>query len=150
MWEATCHVPSTWEITHISALSPTPLINIKILVMFYFFRIERLQNHWVFGSSTMAMKLNLSVTLSLGLNPFPKFNSKKLHAYGCRRGLHVSCSSLVEEQQQSISFSKPETHLIDALIGIQGRGKSASPQQLQVNFYYYVICVIYLDVIRGW
>ncbi|OAY54630.1 probable plastid-lipid-associated protein 12, chloroplastic [Manihot esculenta] len=79
----------------------------------------------------MAMKLNLSVTLSLGLNPFPKFNSKKLHAYGCRRGLHVSRSSLVEEQQQSISFSKPETHLIDALIGIQGRGKSASPQQLQ-------------------
>ncbi|KAJ9183107.1 hypothetical protein P3X46_007014 [Hevea brasiliensis] len=86
----------------------------------------------------MAMNSTLSVgvNLSLRLDPFLKFNSKtlplsKLDACGSRRGLHVCRSSLAEEQQQTISFSEPETHLINALIGIQGRGKSASPQQLQ-------------------
>lgn len=46
----------------------------------------------------------------------------------------VSCS-LVNKQQQSVdqvSFSKDENSLIEALIGIQGRGRSASPLQLQV------------------
>ncbi|KAJ7979041.1 Plastid-lipid associated protein PAP / fibrillin family protein [Quillaja saponaria] len=38
----------------------------------------------------------------------------------------VSRSSLVEQ----ISFTEPEISLIDALIGVQGRGRSASPQQL--------------------
>ncbi|XP_065861730.1 probable plastid-lipid-associated protein 12, chloroplastic isoform X2 [Euphorbia lathyris] len=33
---------------------------------------------------------------------------------------------------QCQSFTEPETQLIEALIGIQGRGKSASPHQLQV------------------
>ncbi|KAL1808665.1 hypothetical protein ACET3Z_025655 [Daucus carota] len=45
----------------------------------------------------------------------------------------VSCS-LVNKQQQSVdqvSFSKDENSLIEALIGIQGRGRSASPLQLQ-------------------
>ncbi|KAL5765114.1 hypothetical protein ACOSQ2_017708 [Xanthoceras sorbifolium] len=45
---------------------------------------------------------------------------------------HRTClllrSSLVQEQE--ISFTDEETQLVDALIGIQGRGRSASPQQL--------------------
>ncbi|KAJ0020686.1 hypothetical protein Pint_31320 [Pistacia integerrima] len=32
--------------------------------------------------------------------------------------------------QQELTFTEEENQLIDALIGIQGRGKSASPQQL--------------------
>lgn len=43
---------------------------------------------------------------------------------------HVCQSSLVDEQQQQISFNEQENQLINALVGIQGRGKSASPQQL--------------------
>ncbi|XP_010265928.1 PREDICTED: probable plastid-lipid-associated protein 12, chloroplastic isoform X3 [Nelumbo nucifera] len=38
-------------------------------------------------------------------------------------------SSLVEEQQ--VSFTEPESALVDALIGVQGRGRSASPEQLK-------------------
>ncbi|XP_042488377.1 probable plastid-lipid-associated protein 12, chloroplastic [Macadamia integrifolia] len=38
-------------------------------------------------------------------------------------------SSLVEEQP--LSFTEPENFLIDALIGVQGRGRSASPEQLE-------------------
>ncbi|KAE8037012.1 hypothetical protein FH972_009639 [Carpinus fangiana] len=46
-----------------------------------------------------------------------------------RRDVSVRGSNLVDEQQQ-IAFTEPENQLIDALIGIQGRGRSASPQQL--------------------
>lgn len=48
----------------------------------------------------------------------------------------VSCSLVNSQQQQQSSdqvlFSEDENMLIEALIGIQGRGRSASPQQLQV------------------
>ena len=40
-------------------------------------------------------------------------------------------SSLVE-QDQSLSFTEPESALLEALLGIQGRGRAASPQQLKV------------------
>ncbi|PWA86762.1 plastid-lipid associated protein PAP / fibrillin family protein [Artemisia annua] len=42
----------------------------------------------------------------------------------------ISCCSAVDEQQK-ISFSDAESSLISSLIGIQGRGRSASPQQLK-------------------
>ncbi|KAA8549611.1 hypothetical protein F0562_001371 [Nyssa sinensis] len=44
-----------------------------------------------------------------------------------------SCSVVDEQRQQEeeVSFTEQENSLIDALIGIQGRGRSASPQQLQ-------------------
>ncbi|CAL8998465.1 unnamed protein product [Prunus brigantina] len=39
--------------------------------------------------------------------------------------------ALVDEQQeQQVSFTEEENSLVEALIGIQGRGRSASPQQL--------------------
>lgn len=49
-----------------------------------------------------------------------------------RDGLVACRSSLVGEQQEASPFTDPETQLIEALIGIQGRGRSATPQQLQV------------------
>ncbi|KAJ8760150.1 hypothetical protein K2173_011006 [Erythroxylum novogranatense] len=69
----------------------------------------------------------------------PSFNPRILHSnplklvknsslYG-RRGTHVCQSSLVEEKQE-VSFTEPENQLINALIGIQGRGKSATSRQL--------------------
>ncbi|KAM3693055.1 hypothetical protein ACJW31_08G136400 [Castanea mollissima] len=49
-------------------------------------------------------------------------------------GFHVSdpelSTSNVVDKQQLVSFNEPENQLIEALIGIQGRGRSASPQQL--------------------
>lgn len=50
------------------------------------------------------------------------------------RTLRISCSSssTVTDQTQQSSFNDAELKLIDALIGIQGRGKSASPKQLNV------------------
>ncbi|ONH99141.1 hypothetical protein PRUPE_6G013900 [Prunus persica] len=35
-----------------------------------------------------------------------------------------------QQQQQQVSFTEEENSLVEALIGIQGRGRSASPQQL--------------------
>ncbi|KAB1227938.1 putative plastid-lipid-associated protein 12, chloroplastic [Morella rubra] len=46
-----------------------------------------------------------------------------------RRNVVVNASNLADEQQQ-VSFTGPENQLIEALLGIQGRGRSASPQQL--------------------
>ncbi|XP_010479570.1 PREDICTED: probable plastid-lipid-associated protein 12, chloroplastic isoform X2 [Camelina sativa] len=48
------------------------------------------------------------------------------------RTLRISCSSssTVTDQTEQSSFNDAEMKLIDALIGIQGRGKSASPRQL--------------------
>ncbi|KAK4266520.1 hypothetical protein QN277_027424 [Acacia crassicarpa] len=38
--------------------------------------------------------------------------------------------SQVQQQEEQLPFTEPENSLIDALIGIQGRGRSASPHQL--------------------
>ncbi|RZC83276.1 hypothetical protein C5167_046058 [Papaver somniferum] len=53
-----------------------------------------------------------------------------------RRRLYLSSQisgSLIkeEEEQQQVLFTEPETQLIEALIGIQGRGRDASSQQLK-------------------
>nr|CAD1818785.1 unnamed protein product [Ananas comosus var. bracteatus] len=51
------------------------------------------------------------------------------------RSIGPISSSLTEQaqqqQQEEISFTDPEAALIEALLGIQGRGRAASPQQLQ-------------------
>ncbi|XP_050219808.1 probable plastid-lipid-associated protein 12, chloroplastic [Mercurialis annua] len=89
----------------------------------------------------MSVKLTgVGVNSSLQLKALPNLNSTKIVQFlkpspqakavlNSRKCRHVCQSSAVDEQQ--ISFSEPETHLIDALIGIQGRGKSATPRQLQ-------------------
>ncbi|XP_021895688.1 probable plastid-lipid-associated protein 12, chloroplastic [Carica papaya] len=87
----------------------------------------------------MALEFHYANTLSLRLIPkSPLLNSgtfafrhQKLRkkSFRSRKNLHVHRSSLVGEQQK-VSFTEPETQLIEALIGIQGRGRSASPQQL--------------------
>ncbi|KAK2972927.1 hypothetical protein RJ640_015642 [Escallonia rubra] len=46
----------------------------------------------------------------------------------CRR---ISCSVVDQQQEVQLSFTPEESSLIEALLGIQGRGRSASPQQLQ-------------------
>lgn len=56
-------------------------------------------------------------------------NNKKIN------GCSVSCSLVNKQSSHQVSFSKDENLLIEALIGIQGRGRSASPQQLQVCVY---------------
>ncbi|KAA3470970.1 putative plastid-lipid-associated protein 12, chloroplastic isoform X1 [Gossypium australe] len=69
---------------------------------------------------------------NLALNPPPKlFSFKPSATHSIRKTLHTCrCSLVNEQQQQQASFTDQEKQLIDALIGIQGRGKSASPQQL--------------------
>ncbi|KAG5227576.1 plastid-lipid-associated protein [Salix suchowensis] len=83
----------------------------------------------------MALKFHAAINLSLQLSPSPTLFAplfckpqKLLKSSG--KKIHVCQSSLVNEQQQQISFNEQENQLINALIGIQGRGKSASPQQL--------------------
>ncbi|KAL4271569.1 hypothetical protein GQ457_13G010990 [Hibiscus cannabinus] len=65
---------------------------------------------------------NLHTTLALN------FNFKPSASPSIRKTLRICRSSLVNEQQAS--FTDQEKQLIDALIGIQGRGRSASPRQL--------------------
>ncbi|KAB2016381.1 hypothetical protein ES319_D08G092800v1 [Gossypium barbadense] len=69
---------------------------------------------------------------NLALNSPPKlFNFKPSATHSIRKTLHTCrCSLVNEQQQQQASFTDQEKQLVDALIGIQGRGKSASPQQL--------------------
>ncbi|KAK8649238.1 hypothetical protein V6N13_129971 [Hibiscus sabdariffa] len=65
---------------------------------------------------------NLHTTLALN------FNFKPSASPSIRKTLRICRSSLVNQQQAS--FTDQEKQLIDALIGIQGRGRSASPRQL--------------------
>uniref|UniRef100_A0A1J3ITM0 Putative plastid-lipid-associated protein 12, chloroplastic n=1 Tax=Noccaea caerulescens TaxID=107243 RepID=A0A1J3ITM0_NOCCA len=59
--------------------------------------------------------------------------NKRLDSSRNCRALRISSSSssTVTDQTQQSSFNDAEMKLIDALIGIQGRGKSASPKQLK-------------------
>lgn len=66
-----------------------------------------------------------------------------------RRNLHICRSSLVDEVEGTSSFTEPETQLIEALIGVQGRGRSASPEQLKVSAVAYCIFQIVSTSIRA-
>ncbi|WCJ32419.1 Plastid-lipid associated protein PAP / fibrillin family protein [Euphorbia peplus] len=74
----------------------------------------------------------------LQLNPISKFNlepktqPKLFKLSGNRKSIICSSLNVDQQQQNQFSFTQPETQLIEALIGIQGRGKSATPQQLEV------------------
>lgn len=74
-----------------------------------------------------------SLHLHLHRNPSPKpFNFKPSpHLRNPFRICH--CSLVNEQQRETASFTEEEKQLIDALIGIQGRGRSASPHQLNVQ-----------------
>jgi hypothetical protein len=113
----------------------------------------------------MALKV-YTTNLGLQWNPTPTFSprfsprtlrykSRKL--FECSRSsrdVSVNGSNLVDEQQQ-VSFTEPENQLVEALIGIQGRGRSASPQQLSVKclqnsiyIYIYIYIQIFLCFFR--
>ncbi|KAK0603378.1 hypothetical protein LWI29_004327 [Acer saccharum] len=75
---------------------------------------------------------------SLHLNAHPQFSSRKslpcssskLFKSSPKRKTCVVVIRSSVVQEQDISFTDEENQLVDALIGIQGRGRSASPQQL--------------------
>ncbi|GJT42859.1 probable plastid-lipid-associated protein 12, chloroplastic [Tanacetum coccineum] len=75
-----------------------------------------------------------SIDLGLPFNPF--LNQTRIQSRSFTTCLRrqvvrrISCCSAVDEQQK-ISFNDAENSLISSLIGIQGRGRSASPQQLK-------------------
>lgn len=76
-------------------------------------------------------------------SPSPRYHllNTTFKRLGSSRTLRITCSSsstFTGGQTQQSSFNDAEMKLIDALIGIQGRGKSASPKQLNVcvkNFF---------------
>ncbi|CAN0910238.1 Probable plastid-lipid-associated protein 12, chloroplastic [Linum grandiflorum] len=78
------------------------------------------------------------LTGALALSPRRNNNaSRPTSSHGRRIRSHFRCRSSILNQQEEKTkkkdppvFSEPENRLIDALIGIQGRGKSATPQQL--------------------
>lgn len=70
----------------------------------------------------------------------------------CAKRIGIFKCSLVDQQEKEESvveeasvseFSKEEFDLIGALIGIQGRGRSASPQQLRVCFHSLILEVFF-------
>ncbi|KAJ6799623.1 putative plastid-lipid-associated protein 12, chloroplastic [Iris pallida] len=66
--------------------------------------------------------------------PTPPQSSRKLAQKNHSLSIHpISCSLVKEQQQQEdqrLSFTDPEAALLEALLGIQGRGRAATPQQL--------------------
>ncbi|CAM8963569.1 unnamed protein product [Rhodiola kirilowii] len=54
-----------------------------------------------------------------------------LYVQNARRTLRNISSSVVDVQREDVAFTEPENRLIEALIGIQGRGRSAAPRQLK-------------------
>ncbi|XVE78796.1 hypothetical protein DITRI_Ditri14bG0006800 [Diplodiscus trichospermus] len=89
------------------------------------------------ASKNLSIWPPLNLQRNLALSPLAKpFNFKPSSATPpLRKSLRVCRCSLVNEQQQQqqeeqASFTEQEKQLIDALIGIQGRGRTAAPQQL--------------------
>ncbi|KVI00238.1 Plastid lipid-associated protein/fibrillin conserved domain-containing protein [Cynara cardunculus var. scolymus] len=95
----------------------------------------------------MACSIDLA-NLGLRFNPLPLTNTTSLNQRRIRpiafptsldlKHPHrrISCSAVDEEQIQQTeenSFSDAENSLISSLIGIQGRGRSASPLQLKTS-----------------
>ncbi|KAL2487917.1 putative plastid-lipid-associated protein 12 [Forsythia ovata] len=84
-------------------------------------------------SANFALRFSSHLTLNSNrVHPRRRFSS----SFGEKFNRKTPKCSLVEQQKQeekevSRVFTKEENVLIDALIGIQGRGRSASPQQLQ-------------------
>ncbi|KAH7653609.1 Plastid lipid-associated protein/fibrillin conserved domain-containing protein [Dioscorea alata] len=69
--------------------------------------------------------------LSFSPNPSPFIRPKSIKPFPrSNRKSPPSISSSVVEQQD-ISFTDSESRLIEALLGIQGRGRAATPQQLK-------------------
>ncbi|PKI73602.1 hypothetical protein CRG98_005976, partial [Punica granatum] len=90
----------------------------------------------------MAIQINPTHLRLHSSSPLPStpLSSLRALALGCprsigcsqgRRNLHICRSSVVDEWERTSSFTEPETQLIEALLGIQGRGRSASPEQLK-------------------
>ncbi|KAJ9697841.1 hypothetical protein PVL29_007118 [Vitis rotundifolia] len=81
--------------------------------------------------ANLGFQLNPLPTLSPVFVPRTVLKSSKRCRFDRRNLLLLRppASSLVDEQPQ-VSFTEPENRLIDSLVGIQGRGRSASPQQL--------------------
>uniref|UniRef100_A0A2N9IST9 Plastid lipid-associated protein/fibrillin conserved domain-containing protein n=1 Tax=Fagus sylvatica TaxID=28930 RepID=A0A2N9IST9_FAGSY len=82
-------------------------------------------------TTNLGFQSNPIPTFSPIFNPrtLPYKTPKLFESSSSHRNVYVYRSSIVDNQQL-VSFNEPENQLIDALIGIQGRGRSASPQQL--------------------
>lgn len=57
---------------------------------------------------------------------------KSFDSGGSRSPILFSVLDEEQQQEEEFSFTEPENRLIEALIGIQGRGRSASPKQIEV------------------
>ncbi|KAK3205023.1 hypothetical protein Dsin_019069 [Dipteronia sinensis] len=109
----------------------------------------------------MALTFHATNT-SLHLNAHPPFSSgkslpcssSKLFKSSPKRKTCVVVIRSSVVQEQDISFTDEENQLVDALIGIQGRGRSASSQQLNVCMQFasflksYVILLIEFQVLQ--
>ena len=84
-------------------------------------------------TTNLGFQSNPIPTFSPIFNPrtLPYKTPKLFESSSSHRNVYVYRSSIVDNQQL-VSFDEPENQLIDALIGIQGQGRSASPQQLNV------------------
>ena len=103
------------------------------------------------ASKNLSVWPALNLRRNLALNPPPKpFNVKPSSASPpLRKSLFICrCSLVNEQQQQQAFFTVHEKQLIDALIGIQGRGRAASPQQHNVqqkhkfSFFYLISLLV--------
>ncbi|KAF3964189.1 hypothetical protein CMV_011491 [Castanea mollissima] len=82
-------------------------------------------------TTNLGFQSNPVPTSSPIFNPrtLPFKTPKLFESSSSHRNVFVYRSNVVDKQQL-VSFNEPENQLIEALIGIQGRGRSASPQQL--------------------
>ncbi|KAK7856264.1 probable plastid-lipid-associated protein 12, chloroplastic [Quercus suber] len=82
-------------------------------------------------TTNLGFQSNPVPTFSPIFNPrtLPYKTPKFFESSSSHRNVFVYRSNVVDKQQL-VSFNEPENQLIEALIGIQGRGRSASPQQL--------------------
>ncbi|KAM4096853.1 hypothetical protein ACJW30_08G136200 [Castanea mollissima] len=82
-------------------------------------------------TTNLGFQSNPVPTSSPIFNPrtLPFKTPKLFESSSGHRNVFVYRSNVVDKQQL-VSFNEPENQLIEALIGIQGRGRSASPQQL--------------------
>ncbi|PON83911.1 Plastid lipid-associated protein/fibrillin conserved domain containing protein [Trema orientale] len=81
------------------------------------------------GFHSAAPKPTFSIGTLSPTNIHPALQRVMIGTMGHRSKFHTHRLALLDEQDQ-VSFTEEENALIEALVGTQGRGRSASPQQL--------------------
>jgi len=95
-------------------------------------------------SETMALTLRVVNVNSIGFESCSRCSTFVSPNPSNSRFVSAGCSKV---EQISVVTEESENSLIQALVGIQGRGRSSSPQQLNVSLSFFLTFITYINML---